>query len=104
MSLFLPCARRAPSVAALVATLLAAAAPAAAQNGMSDDRVSLPDGPGSIGGVGENVAINPNMGSASFSVPIDLPQGATAASTPSLALAYDSGRGMGNVGIGWEIA
>ena len=33
-----------------------------AQTGVDDDRVSLPEGPGSIEGVGENIEIDPNMG------------------------------------------
>ena len=42
---------------------------ATAQTGVDDDRVSLPEGPGSLEGVGDNVAIDPNMGSMSFDVP-----------------------------------
>ncbi|MCA9517477.1 MAG: VCBS repeat-containing protein, partial [Myxococcales bacterium] len=91
--------RAAVAAAALVAALPGAAG---AQNGLSDERVSLPDGPGSIGGVGENVDLDANMGSASFSVPIRVPEGASPAMTPSLALGYASGQGMGVAGIGWD--
>ena len=58
---------RAMTVAAAALSALCATT-AQAQNGLSDDRVSLPDGPGSVGGVGENAEVNPNMGSSSFSV------------------------------------
>lgn len=74
-----------------------------AQNGLSDERVSLPDGPGSIGGIGENVDVNANMGSATFEVPISIPLGENPAMTPRLALAYASGMGTGLAGIGWEL-
>ena len=51
------------------------ALPVQAQTGVSDDRVSLPDGPGSVEGVGDNVSINPNMGAMSHSLPMELPAG-----------------------------
>ena len=71
-----------PSSTLLLALVALLCAPVArAQNGLSDDRVSLPDGPGSIGGVGENTSVNANRGSASFNVPIRLPAGATPAVT-----------------------
>lgn len=97
------------TVGVLSALLLCALLPwlgptaASAQNGLSDERVSLPDGPGSIGGVGENVEINANMGSSAFAVRVEVPQGITDAMTPSLALSYASGMGMGNAGIGWQL-
>ena len=87
-----------------IALLLSLPATALAQSGVSDGRVSLPDGPGSIGGVGENVDINANMGSASFSVPLRVPRGFNQTMTPSLGLSYSSGQGIGTVGIGWDIA
>ncbi len=82
---------------------VAVAPVAVAQNGISDGRVSLPDGPGSIGGVGENVDINANMGAASFRVPLRVPEGANEVMTPQMALVYSSGQGMGTAGIGWDL-
>ena len=38
------------------------ASAAMAQTGVSDDRVSLPGGPGSLEGLGENADLDPNMG------------------------------------------
>jgi RHS repeat-associated protein len=73
-----------------------------AQTGVSDDRVSLPDGPGSLGGVGENASIDQNMGLMSSSVPIDLPHGFPNM-TPQLQLSYSSGGGMSVVGMGWSL-
>ncbi|MEL6178732.1 MAG: SpvB/TcaC N-terminal domain-containing protein, partial [Myxococcota bacterium] len=71
-----------------------------AQTGVSDDRVSLPDGPGSLEGLGDNASLNPNMGSMSYAVPIDVP-GGFAAVTPSLSLSYSSSAGASVVGVGW---
>ncbi|MEL6181560.1 MAG: SpvB/TcaC N-terminal domain-containing protein, partial [Myxococcota bacterium] len=81
---------------------VASANAAHAQTGVSDDRVSLPEGPGSLEGVGENVDINPNMGSMSYSVPFRLP-GGFGAVTPSLGLSYSSGSGNDVAGMGWSM-
>lgn len=89
------------AVAALVA--LSFARPAAAQTGVDDDRVSLPQGPGSIEGVGDDVELDPNMGAMSYGVSINLPQGFAGAS-PSLRLSYSSASGSGPVGIGWSMS
>ena len=74
---------------------------AVADTGVSDSRVSLPEGPGSLEGVGENISVNASMGSMSYAVPFDLPQGYEGM-TPSLSLAYSSGAGSGVVGMGWS--
>lgn len=88
--------------AALTAACLTPAAGALAQTGVSDDRVSLPGGPGSLEGIGENVALDPNMGVMTYGVPIDVPQG-FAGVTPQLRLAYSSGAGSSVVGVGWSL-
>ena len=74
-----------------------------AQTGVSDDRVSLPEGPGSLEGIGENISLNPNMGVMSYGVPIDVPRGFPGV-TPSLRLGYSSGGGSGVVGVGWSLS
>jgi RHS repeat-associated protein len=86
---------------ALTSALLAL--PALASSGVSDERVSLPDGPGSIGGIGENADVDPNMGLMSTSVPFDLPAGREGL-TPSLKLSYSSGNGTSIAGIGWDFS
>lgn len=73
-----------------------------ASTGVSDGRVSLPDGPGSIEGIGDNVDINPNMGAMSYSVPINVPAGFGGA-TPSVGLSYSSSGGSTVAGIGWDL-
>jgi len=92
-------------VLAALTLALALGAPMAAlaQTGVSDDRVSLPEGPGSLEGVGENVSVNASMGQMSHAVPIRVPAGHNNAS-PSLSLGYSSGGGSGIVGIGWSMA
>ncbi len=87
--------------AAVAALVAAAASPARAQTtGVDDDRVTLPDGAGSMGGVGDDVQIDPNMGSMSWNVPLELPSGHL---TPNFGLSYSSAAGNGPVGIGWSI-
>jgi hypothetical protein len=87
---------------ALAALMLPIPLGAVAQTGVSDDRVSLPEGPGSLEGVGESVRPNLNMGTMSWNVPIPVPQGFPGV-TPELGLRYDSGAGSGAVGIGWSM-
>ena len=86
----------------ILAALLAASS-SLAQTGVNDDRVSLPEGPGSLEGIGDNASINANMGSMSFSVPIAVPEGFGGV-TPSLSLDYSSAAPMGISGIGWDLA
>ena len=74
-----------------------------AQTGVSDDRVSVPDGPGSVEGIGDNATVNDNMGLMAYGVPFELPRGFEGA-TPSLGLTYGSGYGNGIAGIGWTMS
>ncbi len=69
---------------------------------MSDERVTLPDGPGSIGGVGENASVSGNMGAMTYAVPIEVPSSFPSA-TPGLQLSYSSVAGSGELGIGWDL-
>lgn len=87
----------------LVLTLSVAPAAAWAQaTGVSDERVSLPEGPGSLEGVGENASLNHSMGLMSFPVNIKAPQGYSGM-TPSLSLSYSSGGGGSVIGMGWSM-
>jgi RHS repeat-associated protein len=76
---------------------------AAAQTGVSDDRVALPDGPGSVEGLGDNAEAGGNMGLFSYSVPIEMPAGFDGM-TPDFSLSYSSGGGASIVGVGFSIA
>jgi RHS repeat-associated protein len=89
-------------VAAAFALTLGAAGTLQAQTGSSDDAFSLPDGPGSIEGIGDDVAVNPNMGAMSYAVPIQVPEGHTGM-TPDIGLSYSSAAGNGIAGMGWSI-
>ncbi len=72
-------------------------------DGVSEERLSLPEGPGSLEGIGENITLDRNMGQMQYSVPINVPQGFPGM-TPDLALAYSSGAGNSVVGVGWSLA
>lgn len=89
--------------ALLVGAILIFAAPVSADSGVDDSRVSLPDGPGSIGGVGENAVVDPNMGMMQYSVTIESPAGFPAV-TPQVALQYSSTSGASEVGVGWTMS
>jgi len=73
-----------------------------ADTGVSEQRVVLPDGPGSLGGVGENANVDLNMGLVQYAVPFALPEGYPEV-TPQLGLSYSSGSGSSEVGIGWSL-
>lgn len=69
--------------------------------GVSDDRLSLPEGPGSLEGVGDNVSVDPNMALMRWGINIDVPKG-FAGVTPEIKLGYSSGAGSSLAGIGWS--
>lgn len=76
---------------------------AAQKSGVSPNVLSLPQGPGSLGGIGENVSANLNMGLMSYPIKIILPQGRTGF-TPSIGVSYSSGAGPGVLGVGWSLS
>ena len=75
---------------------------AVAQTGVSNDRVSLPEGPGSLEGIGDDISFTYNMGTMGYNVPITLPDGFTSM-VPQLGISYNSGGGGSIVGMGWSI-
>src|SRR4051794_17826723 len=64
--------------------------------------ISLPKGGGAIRGIGEKFATNPVTGTGSLTVPIVTSAGRGELG-PHLELAYDSGRGNGPFGFGWNV-
>src|SRR5258708_31423832 len=88
--------------AAIAATLLVVAPARAEKSGVRPNVISVPSGPGTISGLGEQFEPTLNTGSATYAVSLDAPPG-TAGLAPSLALHYDSGQGDGVVGIGWSL-
>ncbi|MEM9074142.1 MAG: SpvB/TcaC N-terminal domain-containing protein, partial [Myxococcota bacterium] len=65
--------------------------------------VSLPQGEGSIEGMGESFTPQLSAGTGTYAVPIALPPG-RAGVAPSLGLSYSTGGGNGPVGIGWNLS
>lgn len=70
--------------------------------GVSDERVTLPQAPGSVSGVGENASVEGNQGAMQYSVAIDVPPG-FAGLTPTIALSYSSSQGASLTGMGWAM-
>ncbi|TVR04449.1 MAG: hypothetical protein EA398_02060, partial [Deltaproteobacteria bacterium] len=68
----------------------------------SPSTLSLPDGPGSIMGMGEEFDVAPGTGIATYGLPVPLLP-APGSFVPSLALRYQSGAGNGPLGIGWSL-
>src|SRR3954453_21183201 len=97
--------RPAPFASVVVALALAGATGGSAhaeKSGARPNVISLPGGPGTMSGLGEQFEPTLNTGSATYKVALDVPPG-TGGFAPSLALRYDSGQGNGTVGIGWSL-
>ncbi|TNE46026.1 MAG: hypothetical protein EP343_24985 [Deltaproteobacteria bacterium] len=91
------------SLGLCVLWLLLGGSPVWAQtSGMSSNVLVLPTGPGSLGGIGENVQANLNMGMMSYPISILLPQGRQNVQ-PSIRVVYSSSAGSGMMGIGWSL-
>lgn len=87
-------------VAGIVAAVLSTSA--AEAKGLEATHVTLPQGPGSIEGLGRAFAPSVAAGTASFGVDIVVPPGALDFA-PKLSLDYDSSGGISDVGIGWRL-
>ena len=72
------------------------------RSGVRPEVLSLPDGPGSIEGLGESFEPSAATGTSSYSVSITVPPGVVGFQ-PSLALRYSSGAGNGELGLGWSM-
>jgi len=73
------------------------------KSGVSPNVLSLPKGPGSLGGIGENVRANLNMGLMTYPIKIQLPKGRQSF-MPTIGVSYSSSAGAGVMGIGWNLA
>ncbi len=73
------------------------------QSAVGPTHLKLPQGPGSLEGLGENVEPNLSMGLMSYGVPIAVPNGYPGLA-PSLRIAYSSGSSSSVVGMGWSFA
>ena len=72
-------------------------------SGVSPNVLVLPKGPGSLGGIGENVSANLNMGLMNYPIKVIFPEG-RGKFTPSVGISYSSSAGSGVMGIGWSIS
>ena len=70
--------------------------------GLDATRISLPKGPGSVEGLGKTFSPSLASGTASYGVDIAVPP-AAAGHAPKLSLDYDSGGGISDLGIGWQL-
>src|SRR5437763_8091497 len=64
---------------------------------------TLPKGGGAIAPIGEKFISNPQMGTATFSIPVFTSPG-RGGFDPKLELAYDAGSGNGSFGVGWSLS
>jgi len=87
-----------------LATSLGLCVSSARASAVDPTKVSLPKGPGSIEGLA-TADFSPSLstGSASYEVAITAPP-ASGGFGPKLALSYDSGGGVTEIGIGWRIS
>jgi hypothetical protein len=70
--------------------------------GVSPTHISLPSGPASVEGLGRNFVPSLASGTAGYGIDVALPP-AVHGFGPSLSLDYDSGGGVSEVGMGWQI-
>jgi len=87
---------------AAILALVAASEAHAADSGVAPNVISLPDGPGSVSGLGEEFAASPNSGTASFGIAIEAPAG-SGGLKPELKVLYSGGRGNSVLGFGWQL-
>ncbi|UJR85586.1 SpvB/TcaC N-terminal domain-containing protein [Sandaracinus amylolyticus] len=73
------------------------------RSAVAPSRITLPDGEGSIQGLGESFSTSQSSGALAFTLPIVLPAGRNGV-TPTLALGYSSGAGSSEVGYGWSLS
>ncbi len=89
-------------IAVLFFSVVLAVYAQAGESGVSPNVISLPSGPGSVQGLGEEFEPSANSGTASYGVTIEAPDG-SGGFKPSVKLAYDGGRGNSAVGFGWSM-
>jgi YD repeat-containing protein len=87
-------------VAALLAPGRAVALQGPSAGAASTSTIKLPDGPGSVRGLGDPATMNVFSAQVGYQIPIDLPAG-RAGLRPRLALRYSGALGNGPIGIGW---
>jgi hypothetical protein len=96
------------SVTAALVAAAAAAGPAHAAGGpapgaASASTVKLPDGPGSVAGLGGEAEVGVFSAQVGYGVPFELPA-APGGFGPSVSLSYAGELGNGPVGVGWSLS
>lgn len=71
--------------------------------GTEPSRIRMPAGPGSIEGLGRDFVPSLASGTAAYGLDISVPP-AVGAFGPRLSLDYDSGAGLGELGVGWRLS
>lgn len=74
-----------------------------ATSGVLDEIVSLPEGGGEVGGIGERFEPDLLKGTGNYSVPIEVPA-SPEGPKPELSLVYSTGAGNDVFGMGWTIS
>lgn len=90
-------------VVALTLATVAAASGEPAPGALSANTVRLPDGPGSVRGLSDDVGVDGFSAQVRYDVPLELPAG-RAGMKPSLALSYSGDLGNGPLGVGWTLS
>lgn len=78
-------------------------APADGSDPGSLPAIALPKGGGAIRDIGEKFAVSAVTGTGSLTIPVPVSAGRSGFG-PTLSLSYDSGRGNGPFGFGWQIS
>ena len=74
-----------------------------APGALSANTLRLPDGPGSVRGLSDEVGVDGFSGQVRYDVPLELPPG-RAGVRPSLSLTYAGDVGNGPLGVGWTFS
>src|SRR5258706_15696387 len=72
-------------------------------SGVDQEILSLPAGGGAVSGIGPTFDVDLNTGTASSSIPLELPPGPNGV-RPELTIRYHSGAGDGILGMGCTLS
>ncbi|MFG0275924.1 MAG: FG-GAP-like repeat-containing protein, partial [Phycisphaerales bacterium] len=92
-------------VVVLGVVLSAGARPAVAEFSFeaSATSIAVPDGPGSIEGMGESFDVSPSTGVGTYGLALPVPPG-PGGFAPSVGVQYQTGAGNGLMGVGWGMS
>jgi RHS repeat-associated protein len=90
------------AVCSLLASSTAYAVEGPSPSAATPSKVTLPDGPASVRGLGGTADVSAASAQVAYSVSIEVPDGGGVA--PSVSLSYHGDLGNGPVGVGWMLA